>query len=108
MPPDALTTALDAIHAAVTCGRFDELAALTDIMVKTEAQMQSATPAQMRHIQALATRNARCLEAAIKGVRSAQRRFAELRAARAGHATYDQHGHRAPLGTAAGQLRQRI
>jgi hypothetical protein len=108
MQIDALTRAMDAVHTAVLAGRIDDLAPLTDMITTASADLTTATEQQMRLIQGMAARNALCLQSAMKGIRAAQRRVAELRAASTGHATYDQNGQRARLGAVAGNLRQRI
>ena len=108
MQIEALTHALDAIHTALLAGRIDALAALADTITVNEPYLHGASPAQIRAIHDKSARNALCLQSAMKGIRAAQRRVAELHAARTGHATYDQHGQRASLGGAHGTLRQRI
>jgi hypothetical protein len=108
MPIDALIRALDAVHTAILAGRIDDLGPLADRISAGSSDLSAASESQMRRIHSMAARNAVCLQAAMKGIRAAQRRLAELRAATSGHATYDQNGQRASLGTAGGNLRQRI
>jgi hypothetical protein len=108
MQIEALSRALDAVHAAIISGRIDALGPLTDVITDNVARLATATEPQMRRLRDQAARNALCLQAAIKGIRAAQRRLAELRQAGAGHVTYDQNGQRASLGNTAGNLRQRI
>ncbi|MGL4309456.1 MAG: hypothetical protein ACRCSU_03130 [Paracoccaceae bacterium] len=108
MQIDTLTRALDAVHAAILAGRIDDLGPLTETITETSANLTAATEPQIRLIQNLAARNAICLQSAMKGIRAAQRRVAELRAASTGHATYDRNGARASLGGADGTLRQRM
>jgi hypothetical protein len=108
MQIDVLTRALDAVHTAILSGRIDDLGPLTDVITHNAAQLATATEPQMRHVRDQAARNALCLQAAMKGIRAAQRRLSELRQASTGHVTYDHNGQRAALGGANGTLRQRI
>ena len=108
MQADALCTALDAVHAAILAGNISDLAQLTQTITDGVDHIAGARPQDMHRIRQKAARNTQCLQAAMKGIRAAQRRLAELRQASAGHVTYDQNGQRASLGAANGTLRQRI
>ena len=108
MAIEALSRALDATHAAILAGRINDLGALTQVISDHAVDFGTASQGQMRRIRDQAARNALCLQAAIKGIRAAQRRLAELRAASTGHATYNQNGKRASLGGASSTLQQRI
>ena len=108
MQIDALTRTLDAVHAAILSGRIDDLGPLTTAITDNVAHLTTASEPQMRRIRDQAARNALCLQAAMKGVRAAQRRLSELRQVSTGHVTYDQNGQRASLGSTNGMLRQRI
>jgi hypothetical protein len=108
MQTETLIRALNAVHSAILSGKIDDLGALTDTISNTVTQLGAAPEPQMRQIRALAARNTLCLQSAMKGIRAAQRRVAELRAATVGHITYDQNGQRTSLGAASGTLRQRI
>jgi hypothetical protein len=108
MAIELLSRVLDATHAAILAGRIGDLDGLTQAMTYHAEDLGMASEAQIRHIRDQAARNALCLQAAMKGIRAAQRRLAELRTARTGHTTYDQNGQRASLGSGALTLRQRI
>jgi hypothetical protein len=108
MSAEALIATLDSVHAAILAGQIENLDHLTQRIGIDADHLAAATPQQLRSLQHKAARNAQCLQAAIKGIRAAQRRLSDLRQARVGHVTYDQHGHRATLAAAPGTMRQRI
>ena len=101
---------LDAQRAAVLAGRFD---GLTDAALQIDAilpRIRGLTDAALaRRLQQKSARNAACLEASARGVRAAQRRFAEILAARTGFSTYGGDGRRSSVSSSApGQLAQRF
>ena len=108
MQNNALITALDAVHAAILSGAINDLGPLADTVEKAALSLSGVSLPQLQIIHSKAARNALCLQSAMKGVRAAQRRVAELRAASTGHVTYDINGQRATLGNVTGTLRQRI
>jgi hypothetical protein len=108
MQNNALITALDAVHTAILSGAISDLGTLAETVEKAASSLDGITLPQLQIIHNKAARNARCLQSAMKGVRAAQRRVAELRAASTGHVTYDNKGQRATLGSVTGTLRQRI
>lgn len=108
MQSDALTHALDAVHAALISGNLNDLGPMADRIGQAASHLSALNAAQLRLIHTKAARNALCLQSALKGIRAAQRRLAELRAASTGHVTYDNKGQRANLGGDTGTLRQRI
>lgn len=99
---------LDQMHNAILIADFPELGRLAP---KLEAALQDAgqikTPAALQSIQRKAERNAACLLAAGRGVRSALRRLAEVQGAGTALITYDGSGKRADHG-ATGQLTRRF
>jgi hypothetical protein len=108
MSTPALILALDSVHTAILTGQLTGLAHLTQMIGEEAADLTAATQLELQAVRQKAARNALCLQAAMRGIRAAQRRLAELRQASAGHVTYDQKGQRTSLGTADGSLRQRI
>jgi hypothetical protein len=105
---DSLIATLDSVHVAILVGQIQNLDNLTHKIGMESDDLSSATPQQLHDVRNKAARNALCLQAAMKGIRAAQRRLAELRQAQVGHVTYDQHGQRATLGALPGSVRQRI
>jgi hypothetical protein len=111
MPADpfaALEALLDAVHAALLAG---DLAALSPLAESLEAAAPPAGPppaATAARLRAKAARNARCLEAAGRGLRAAGRRLAESRAAALGVVTYDGAGRRTLLPATAPGLARRL
>lgn len=103
---------LDAVRAALTTAEYDKLDALTTAMAQELAllerpgQTRVARPALLR-LQVRADRNAACLLAATRGMKSARRRIEEIRAARSGLVTYDLRGRRAEPGL-PGQITRRV
>lgn len=108
MVAEPLSRALDDVYAAIMAGHIDDLAGITETISAGLTNVGRLTASQLRNLQKQAARNAICLEAAMKGVRAAQRRVAELRTANTGHITYNQKGERAALGAVSGTLRERI
>jgi hypothetical protein len=108
MAVDSLIDTLDSVHVAILSGQIENLDNLTHKIGTDSDDLSSASPQQLHDVRKKAARNAQCLQAAMKGIRAAQRRLAELRQAQVGHVTYDQHGHRATLGATPGSVRQRI
>jgi hypothetical protein len=92
----ALERLLDETHAALLQGR---LADLPDLASRTEACLAGLDPAGglLPRLRLKAERNARCLQAAGRGLRAAHQRLADLRAAGQGHSTYDGQGRRQGL-----------
>jgi hypothetical protein len=105
---EPLSRALDDVYAAIIAGHLDDLAGMAERITAALTNAGRLTASQLRNLQKQAARNAICLEAAMKGVRAAQRRVTELRTANTGHLTYNQKGERAALGMVLGTLRERI
>lgn len=91
--PADLPALLDALHAALRGGRFDDLAEIeTAIRNACNRPLPVMDPLWAEQMRAKARRNDRLLAASLRGLRMAQRRIAELQAISAGYATYDDGG----------------
>lgn len=99
---------LDEMHRAILVADFLALGLLTP---QLEAALtgfgQAGNRAGLQAIQQKAERNAACLLASGRGVRSALRRLAEVQGAGTGLITYDGSGKRADHG-ATGRLTRRF
>ena len=99
---------LDQMHAAILAADFPALAILgPQLEVALNGMGQTGNPVFLQTIQRKAERNAACLMAAARGVRSALRRLAEVQGTGTGFVTYDGSGKRAEHGT-TGQLTRRL
>jgi len=99
---------LDQMHRAILVADFLALGLLTpQLELALKGLGQSGNPANLRALQRKAERNAACLLAAGRGVRSALRRLAEVQGAGTGLITYDGSGKRADHG-ATGQMAKRF
>ncbi|MFN4159288.1 MAG: hypothetical protein ACK4GO_12895 [Gemmobacter sp.] len=106
---EAIETALDRIHASVMAGDLAALPAQVEMLEERMQESAGAPPsAQLDRLRTKAARNALCLEAAGRGLRAAQRRLAEIRAATIGLQTYDGQGQRRVLTGAAHDLARRF
>ncbi|HEX9858186.1 MAG TPA: hypothetical protein VGA75_07500 [Paracoccaceae bacterium] len=100
---------LDGMHRTLLAGDLAPLALLGADIDRLLARMEGvADRPQADRLRRKAARNAACLQAAARGVRAAQRRIAEIQAARLGLATYDGRGKRQDLPQGAGQLTRRF
>jgi hypothetical protein len=106
---EALEQALDQTYASLRSGDFSKLPGLIEA---TETGLASvaglADVAMIKRLQRLADRNARCLQAAAKGMRAARRRVTEVMAARAGLKTYNGQGQTHRIGPQTGTLKARF
>jgi hypothetical protein len=109
-------TAIDHLEAlvaetasAIRTGNFTVMGGLA---ARTEAVLAELGPqtdvVRIRTLRDLAGRNAMSLQAAVKGVRAARRRIAEVVAARAGVQTYDQSGGTQKIGGPPGVVKARF
>ncbi|MDT8857998.1 hypothetical protein RNZ50_23790 [Paracoccaceae bacterium Fryx2] len=100
---------LDAMHAAVLAG---DLATLTPLGAEVEALVEQiggiADDALIQRLRQKAGRNAACLLAALNGLRAARRRIGEVKAVRAGMATYDGQGRRISVAADGAHLTRRV
>lgn len=108
MRPESVTEQiLDKMHAAILAADFVALNQMTPMLeTALESVVQLGDPVILGAIERKASRNATCLLAASRGVRSALRRLAEVQGG-AGLITYDGLGKRAEHG-ASGQLTRRF
>ena len=105
--PD-IETLMDSLHAALVCGDFMQMQALTpDLETALTGLKPSAGRRTMARLQAKAKRNTAAALAAGKGVRAAILRLAEVRENAAGLMTYDENGKRPPKG-GGGELSRRL
>jgi hypothetical protein len=104
-----LEQALDAVQADLLAGQIDGLAAhaarIEDLLPKI-AGLDDLPLARRLHEKS--ARNAACLDASSRGIRSARRRFEEILSARRGLATYDELGRRTPFFPQDGRLAHRL
>lgn len=91
----AVEALLDHLHAALIMADF---ATLQTLAPQLEAALTHLGPqpdrSALERLRRKAERNAACALAAGRGVRSAQRRLAEIRQAASGLVTYDNKGNR--------------
>jgi NADPH-dependent ferric siderophore reductase len=112
MPPDRVAEVealLDRVHAALMAGDLSALPACV-AMLETLGDPPFGTVGAdaLQRLRAKADRNARCLEAAGRGLRAAQRRLAEIRGAGRALNTYDGTGQRQAIAPAAPQVMRRL
>lgn len=98
-PPIRACILLDGVHQALLQGDFAALSALTTALSAEMAALEAAPPRRevLDAVARRASRNALCLLAAQRGIRSAQRRLGDIRAAGTSLVTYDQKGRRAEM-----------
>lgn len=100
---------LDRVHAALMAGDLASLAAhVAALEALPTERLAGLGAAPLGRLRAKADRNARCLEAAGRGLRAAQRRLAEIRAAGQGLQTYDVQGQRRTLAGTGQQIARRF
>jgi hypothetical protein len=96
--PQAVSSALSAIHAALLAGDFASMAALNQslehILSKPSGSLGKANVAALRALRSKAEENTVLLRAAQRGFRAAQRRIAEIRGVATGLTTYSAAGQR--------------
>lgn len=105
---DEIAGVLDQVGEALRQGQLSALADLEARLIELEPALADADQEKLMAILAKAERNQRLLRAAGRGVRSAQRRLAEISRALQGFATYDQTGHMQARGTGDSILRKRF
>jgi hypothetical protein len=101
----SLTGLLERMHIAVRQADFTALPAL---IIETEALLNTLTlsdAATLARLKEKARRNAACLTAAARGVRSARRRLDEVRNG-TGLVTYDDAGNRKGLDSQGGMAKR--
>ncbi len=103
-----IVAVLDATHAALLDGDIAAIGPLAQRLDGLWGSLRDCPGDMLTVIRAKAARNAKMLQAAEQGVRSAQRRLQELQEAASGHRTYGRDGHRAIVAGPSGLLRQRV
>lgn len=98
---------LDQMHVAILAADFATLGLLVPILEASLTGLEPPDLARLQDISRKATRNAACLQAALRGVRAAQHRLADLRQNASGLVTYTDAGKRAKY-AAPGALAQRL
>jgi hypothetical protein len=97
--PDPIAAQLlDQVYAALLRSDYGVLEGLT---AKLERELQGPSEqlseARLQIIRRKADRNAACLLAAQRGIKSARRRLADIRSTSSGLVTYDRSGRRAEV-----------
>jgi ElaB/YqjD/DUF883 family membrane-anchored ribosome-binding protein len=103
-----LAATLDQVRARVLAGAITELAPLTERIEQLLANAGGLSASEAAIIRTKGRQNALALQAAMQGVRAAQRRMAELREAVTGHRTYGPKGERSVVSGMPSTLRQRV
>jgi hypothetical protein len=100
MPAEHLLEALlDQVYAAVMKADYPALDGIDDQIAAHLTELGAPRDtALLARLQQKAARNAICLQAAGRGIRSAVRRLEEVRRANLGLATYDGKGRRVETG----------
>ena len=105
----SLEQVLDRLHAALLAADFNELpkiVAETDrLLAGLQGLPNTSTAARLRH---KADRNGKCLAAAARGLRAAQRRLIDTAGTGAALSTYTNTGKRSEVGTGPASLTQRL
>jgi hypothetical protein len=91
---EGLSGVLDEVLLAVRTGRFDQLEMAARRLEAGEEQLAGMGAGALSAIRRKAEMNAQCLAAALRGVRAARRRIAEIADLQKGMTTYDCHGRR--------------
>lgn len=95
----SLEQLLDRAHGAVMAANYSVLAGLGQELETELARFDPGHDADLlRRVSRKAERNAACLLAAGRGIRSAVRRLEDVRQAAKGLVTYDGHGKRSEAG----------
>ena len=107
-PVDEIEAILEQIGVALKQGQLSELAGFEARLTLLEPALADADQLRLMAILAKAERNERLLRAARRGVRSAQRRLAEISRSLQGLATYDRKGQLQPRGQSTRLLSKRF
>lgn len=108
-PLQRLDHTMDALRAALLSGDLLALAPLEAILTAESRSLAAETPADsLARLRGKAAQNEVLLAAALRGLRSAQRRMAEIEAIQNGFSTYDHQGLRQAHSTAMGDLARRF
>ena len=99
---------LDAVYAALQNSDFAQLESLgSNLLREIEQPAVPYDETGLQLIRRRAERNARCLQAAQRGIKAARRRLDDIHRAVGGLTTYDRTGKRAEV-TASRVLAQRL
>lgn len=99
----ALESLLDQAREALLSGDLAALSGLDDAILAAADAVSALDATAIRRVQRKAERNAKLLQAASRGLRSARDRMAEI-ASGPRLSTYDARGHKAPLAAPATAL----
>lgn len=104
-----LEAALDQLHSCILAADFE---LLPKILAETERQLAKLHPVPDRtvieRLKYKADRNSRCLQAAARGLRAAQRRLGEVSATDAQLSTYTKSGKRSEVAMLPGAMAKRL
>ena len=92
---EQLDALLDAVHASLLAGAFDDLPGHSERLEQAMAALPMPSGQEARRLRAKSLRNESCLKAALAGIQAARIRIQEIRKAAAGLTTYDRSGVRA-------------
>lgn len=107
-PVDEIEAILDQIGETLRQGHLSALAGLEARLTVLEPALADTDQSRLMKILMKAERNERLLRAARRGVRSAQRRLAEISRSLQGLATYDRKGQLQPRGQNTSLLSKRF
>ena len=106
---ERLEAALDALHQSILAAQFGDLPKVLAEMERLAGEMPiMPSRAIAQNIRTKADRNCQCLQAAARGLRSAQRRLGDLTTAATKLSTYTVRGTRDEVGLQSGTLAQRL
>ncbi len=110
-PVSLLLKALEAERDALKSGRFDQLAALADLITGLTLELQNepgaTRPEDLRMIRDHAARNARLLTAAQDGIAAARQFMTDVMTGNAATQTYDKAGKVSSIRAPHNRLEQR-
>lgn len=92
----------------IRAGRLDALGPLVARKQALAETLADADPAALAQVQDLLDRNQMLLEAAIRGLRSARQRIAQIRGAGAGINSYDPNGQTRRIGASGMTVERRF
>jgi hypothetical protein len=105
--PETLEEALGDMRAALREGNYAALPQIVSI-IEERAEGLERDPEGAMQVRAMAARNAALLQAALRGLRAAQRRMAEISSAAKGLQTYDGFGKSCLLASGQNRFKQRF
>jgi hypothetical protein len=108
LSPETLEAALGDMRAALRAGNYAALPQIVSIIEERAEGLTQKDPATAVEVRAMAARNATLLQAALRGMRAAQRRVAEISSAAKGLQTYDGFGKACLLANGQNRFKQRF